>query len=235
MKAAIIAAGEGRRLREGGVTVPKPLVKVAGKPLIARVIDAAVQAGASSIACIVNDIHPQVRRFLDATRWPVPLERVVKTTPSSMESLFQLASLLQAEPFLLFTVDAVFRQPVLDAFVNEIQAFPDADGVLALTDHVDDEKPLWTRIDSSRRIVALGEDAPPTPYITAGFYHFSPRIFELMAEARRRRFTALRQFLGLLVASGFRLYGAAMAKTVDVDHPDDIEKAEMYLTEANGS
>lgn len=231
MKAAIIAAGEGSRLAAGGISTPKPLVPVAGEPLIGRTIRAAAAVGASSIACIVSERSPELIDYLQTTPWPVPLDLVVKTTPSSMESLFALAPLVSDQPFVLLTVDAVFHFRLLEGFVAAATDFGQADGVLALTDHVDDEKPLWAELNHEDRIVSLGDRARPTPYITAGFYLFRPIVFSLIRESRANRFSALRMFLGLLVERGCKIYGVPVAKTIDVDTPADVAAAEAYLKE----
>jgi len=235
MKAGIIAAGLGERLRKGGITTPKPLVPVAGEPLIARTIRAAAALGASSVACIVNARFPEVADFLQGQSWPVSLELVVKDTPSSMESLFHLAPLLREEPFLLLTVDAVFAVETLSEFVARAREFHDARGVLALTDFIDDEKPLWVRTDGRQKIIALGEAAGPSTHVTAGFYYFQPEIFSLVSAARTAGLGALRRFLGLLVESESPMYGISVAKTVDVDLPEDIAKAENFLRRHYGS
>jgi NDP-sugar pyrophosphorylase family protein len=232
MKAGIIAAGKGERFARVGVSIPKPLLSVGGEPLIARAIRAAASLRVTSIACIVNDLNPAVANFLRSGSWPVPLELVIKTTASSMESLFSLAPLLSDEPFLLFTVDAVFRFKTLETFFVKACAFKDAQGVLALTRFIDDEKPLWIRVDGHHKIVAMGETARPSRYVTAGFYYFRPDIFEMMSSAQSNRVNALREFLSFLMEKNDSLYGVPVAKTVDVDYPADIEKAERYLKKA---
>ncbi len=235
MKAGIIAAGMGERMTKGGIPVSKPLVPILGDALIARVIKAAHSAGAESVACIINEVNVEVKTYLERGPWPLPVDLVVRTTPSSMESLFGLQPLLGGEPFLLFTVDAVFRPEVPSLFLSKALTFSDAGAVLALTDYVDDEKPLWAKMDdSSGRIMRLGPEARPTPFVTAGLYHFGPDIFTLIPEARRRNLGALREFLALLTESGFPLYGVPIPKTIDVDHPADIQKAEDYLRETGG-
>ena len=55
MIGGIIAAGEGRRLREAGFTVPKPLVPVAGVPLIDGVVRNFLATGISTLTVIVNE------------------------------------------------------------------------------------------------------------------------------------------------------------------------------------
>jgi NDP-sugar pyrophosphorylase family protein len=230
MKAGIIAAGQGDRLIQGGILVPKPLVTIGGEPLIARAIRAATHVGVTSIACIVNDLNPAVAEYLRSTSWSVPLELIVKTTPSSMESLFSLAPLLSDEPFLLSTVDAVFEFNLLRRFLTKARRLS-GDGVLAVTRFVDDEKPLWARLDKDQKIVALGEEARPGRYVTAGFYYFKPEIFSMIDAARIKGLNALRQFLDLLLKNNYSLYGVPVSMTVDVDTPEDIEKAHKYLEE----
>jgi NDP-sugar pyrophosphorylase family protein len=233
MKMGIIAAGTGERLARGGVAIPKQLVPLGGKPLIARVIEAGAQLNISSIACIVNDLNPSVAGFLRSTQWPVPVEMVVKTTPNSMESLFCLAPLLSDEPFILFTVDVVCARQVVRDFFQEAVAIQDSKGVLALTDFVDDEKPLWAAVNGSNRITALGDAALGSRFVTAGFYYFSPDIFAEIAPAHRKKLSALRQFLGHLLDKGYPIHGVRVPKTIDVDYPEDMEKAEAYLREIN--
>jgi len=228
MKAGIIAAGRGERLIKGGVLIPKPLIQVNNEPLIARMIRAAHHVGVSSIACIVNDQDTGVADYLRSSSWPVPLELVVKTTPSSMESLFSLAPLLRDEPFLLLTVDSIFEFEALRGFVAKAHRLK-GDGALAVTSFVDDEKPLWVRFDKNQKIVALGDKARPTQYITSGFYYFNPDIFSLIYAARAKRLNALREFLGFLLEGGFNLYAVHVSKTIDIDYPEDIKKAQRYL------
>ena len=235
MKMGIIAAGTGERLAAGGVHTPKPLVPIAGQPLIARAIAAGVAAGADAVACIVNDLHPEVARFLRAERWPVPVEVVVRTTPNSMESLFALAPHLDDGPFLLSTVDAVCAPQTVARFVGAASALEGSDGALALTRHVDDEKPLWAAVDERSRVTALGAAAAGGGFVTAGVYYFTPGIFAEIGAARRAGFTALRRFLAHLVDSGYRLHGLPVGQTVDVDHPADIDAAEALLKESGAA
>jgi len=229
MKAGIIAAGLGERLVRGGVTTPKPLVEILGEPLIARTIRAASEAGAEEIACIVNDVYPETADFLRNTSWPVPLNLVVKTTPSSMESFFQLEPYLRDASFLLLTVDAIFPKGLLGTFVQKAKARKDAHGVLAVTPYVDDEKPLRVVLDTNHRIVDMGTGVHESSHITAGFYYFSPVVYNEMTLSRKRKYSAFREFLTHLVNNNYSLFGEEVGKTVDVDVPVDIEKAEDFL------
>lgn len=229
MKAAIIAAGLGERLRQGGYTQPKPLVPVAGQPLIDYVLGAVSAAGLRQVACIVNEQSDGIEAHC-RQRWPdLRFEFVRRTTPSSMESLFTLSPLLTDDRFLLLTTDAVFAASALCNFLAASNSRTDADGVLAVNGFVDDEKPLWVALSSGGRITALGPAARPSGLVTAGFYVFSCTIFREIAVARAASFRALREFLGHLLARGYRLYGEQVSKTVDVDRPEDLGVAEAFV------
>jgi len=229
MKAALIAAGHGERLRESGIEVPKPLVPIAGRPLIDHVLGGVAAAGLSEVACIFNEDFDAVEEHCRKVDHGLHLEIVRRTTPSSMESLFTLAPYVRDSRFLLLTVDAIFGPDVLPNFLAEAARSEGADGVLAVNSFIDDEKPLRVVLDDDGRITALGPEAAASPVITAGFYVFEPGIFAEIEAARRARFTALRQFLGHLLGQGYRLAGATVPKTVDVDRPEDIATAEEFV------
>lgn len=217
MKGAILAAGTGDRLRAGGVSTPKPLVKLLGKTLIERVIEGMKAAGADEIHCITNE------QFAPRLRLPADVHLVVKTTPSSMESLFELSKFMGEETFLLSTVDAVFRPQQMVDLVRASRG----DGTLAVTEDRGEEKPLRVAMDADGRITALS--VPKSRHITAGFYTLSGKVFREIDEARRRKFTGLRYFLGMLVEKSYRIYGHPVGRTVDVDTPEEIARAEEFL------
>jgi len=227
MKAAILAAGKGERLSKAGVETDKPLISINGRPLIERVIQAAASAGATDGACIVNEESPSLYRYLSSTTWPLPMRVVRKSTNNSLESFACLAPFLRGEPFLLFTVDAVFRLSALTRFL--IGARRLGSNVLALTRFIDDEKPLYVDIDPRHAVCAVDGDAIARRYVTAGFYYFEPAVLDLIADARALGLNSLRQFFRFLVRSGYPLFAVRVSKTIDVDRPEDIEAAENYM------
>ncbi|MBR4929270.1 MAG: NTP transferase domain-containing protein, partial [Bacteroidaceae bacterium] len=83
MTFAIISAGEGSRLSQEGVALPKPLVLLNGTAMIDRLIQIFTRNGADKIVVIINNETPQTKAHLLKLQeeWPVPVELVVKTTP----------------------------------------------------------------------------------------------------------------------------------------------------------
>jgi hypothetical protein len=110
-----------------------------------------------------------------------------------------------------------------------------AGGVLAVTPaHADDDSPLWVAIDDARRVVAVGPEAAPTArHVTGGVYAFAPsartRAQETLASGAHR----MRIFLAGLVAAGARVTAVEVACMIDVDHRQDLERANrLMMTES---
>lgn len=228
MKAGIIAAGLGERLCAAGVTTPKPLLPVGGQPLIARAIATARAAGASSVACIINNETTQVRRFLDEHDFGIPLEIVQRTTANSAESFLALRPMLEQAPFLLLTVDAVIAEAAITALVARGRSLPQAAGVLGITATIDDEKPLWVEVDATHRIRTLGDPARAR-FVTAGVYFLHPVVYAVADAVAPRPWKALRVLLASILARGHPLYGYDVGVAIDVDRPEDIAAAERLL------
>jgi glucose-1-phosphate thymidylyltransferase len=64
MKAIIPVAGAGTRLRPHTYTQPKPLIPVAGKPIICFIVDKLVAAGVRDFVCVIGYLGDKIRDFL---------------------------------------------------------------------------------------------------------------------------------------------------------------------------
>jgi len=107
MKAMVLAAGRGERLRPLTDRVPKPLVEVAGKPLLAWQLERLARAGVREV--VVNVAHRAeaiMARFGDGAAWGVAI--AWSREPEPLETAGALAyarPLLGAAPFLLVNAD----------------------------------------------------------------------------------------------------------------------------------
>jgi NDP-sugar pyrophosphorylase family protein len=217
----IIAAGEGRRLREAGFTVPKPLVPVAGVPLIEGVVRNFLAANVSALTVIVNEDEQGCVEWL-AARFPaLDLRFIVRTTSSSLESFTRVLAAAPAGPILVSTVDAWCRPDDFVAFVEAARRRPAGATVLAVTPLVADESPLWAMLDDDGRIRSLGGISGNV--VTAGIYLVPARVRALTPPPGLGR---LREFLAWLVTTGEMVYGETIDRVVDVDRSADVSVAE---------
>ena len=207
MNYAIIAAGEGSRLAQEGVAKPKPLVELQGEPMIGRLINIMLRCNAQSISIIVNEHMTEVREYLESLQLPVPLNLVVKTTPSSMHSFWHLSRVIPDGKFCLTTVDTIFREQDFKGYIDSFEADESHDGMWAVTPFVDDEKPLWVDVDEMMNITA----------------------FRVLDQCIEQGISRMRNFQRALVEAGYRLQAYSIDKIVDVDHAGDIITAESFL------
>ena len=230
MRFAIIAAGEGSRLASEGVKAPKPLIEIQGVPLIERLVRIFARQGADSINIIVNEQQPETLAHIRELQKLFPINVVVKSTPSSMHSLHALSHLLRGDKFCLTTVDTLFHE---EEFAEYIKTFKesDGDGIMAVTDYIDDEKPLYVDTDSQLDITAFcDKPTENSRYISGGIYGLTPKALDILDECMAEGIERMRNFQRRLVGSGMRLKAYPFTKIIDLDHAEDIEKAERFIS-----
>lgn len=227
----IIAAGRGDRLRTASAT-PKPLVQVAGRPLIEHVLHSMAAAGTSEIVVIINEESLAIRDYVSRSAWPFVIRWIVETTPSSMHSFLRVVETLTerdpAGPYLISTVDTIAPAAAYAQFAADAMRDGRAVAALALTSVIDDEKPLLVRIEGTK-VMAIGDDAADSRYATAGYYVVAPAILREADAARRDGLTALRVFLKRLLDRGYPMIGIPVPPSIDVDRPLDVDAAEAFL------
>lgn len=233
MNYAIIAAGEGSRLAQEGVELPKPLVRLNGVPMIRRLIDLMMECDAESLSIIVNEQMTQVREYLESLSLPVPFNLVVKSTPSSMHSFREVSRAFpESGKFILTTVDTIFRKEEFSDYVKAFAESDDADGYMAVTSFIDDEKPLYIDVDPDMWITAFRDEPfDGVTYISGGVYGLTPPALDVLDRCMDRGVSRMRNYQRALVDAGLRLRAYPFKKIVDVDHAGDIATAEKFIAE----
>ena len=233
MKFAIISAGEGSRLAHEGVALPKPLVPLNGEAMIERLIRLFMRRGAKEVVVIINNESPLTKEFLRKLQSELPVKVVIKTTPSSMHSFYELSPFLEGDKFCLTTVDTIFYE---EEFARFIEAFEksDADGMMAVTDFIDDEKPLYVATEQDLRITGFYDTpAAECKYISGGIYCLNSNALRTLHRCMEAGMSRMRNFQRQLVADNLNLVAYPFQKIVDVDHAEDIVKAEAFLSAYN--
>lgn len=107
MKAMILAAGRGERLRPLTESLPKPLVEVGGKALLARHLERLASAGFRKAVINVSHLAERItERFGDGAREGVTIDWSLEETPlETAGGIAKALPLIGAEPFLLVNSD----------------------------------------------------------------------------------------------------------------------------------
>lgn len=235
MHYAVIAAGEGSRLVEDGVALPKPLIPLAGQPMLGRLLEIFIRNQAECICVIVNQQMRTVQRYLD--EWKelhpsVDLRVMVKNTPSSMHSLSELCALLPDGPFICTTVDTVFKEQDFADYVSAYAAQSAESFLFGVTPFVEDEKPLWVEVDDNGYVSKFCDEGP-APYVSGGIYGLdksqAKTVLDMCLSTGKSR---MRNFQRALLESGICIKAHVFEKVMDVDHRTDLEHAEMWLAQS---
>jgi dTDP-glucose pyrophosphorylase len=172
----------------------------------------------------------EVRQYLEGLELPVPLHLVVKTTPSSMHSLWHLSRVIPQGKFCLTTVDTIFREEDFKGYIEAFEADQDHDGMWAVTPFVDDEKPLWVDVDDQMGITAFRDKAwDGARYVSGGVYAMTHEAFTVLDQCIEQGISRMRNFQRALIDACKHLQAYSIDKIVDVDHAEDIATAEAFL------
>ena len=225
MRFGIIAAGDGSRLASEGSGQPKPLIPICGMPMIERLARIFMNCGAERIAVIINDRNPDTIAYMEQMSSRMPIDLIVKSTPTPMHSLMELAPWLGHDRFCVTTVDTVFRESL---FHKMMQAFVDTqyDGIMGVTGFIDDEKPLYVDVDPDMLISRFHDEQEGSRYVSAGIYALKAPALDVLARCLESGQTRMRYFQRRLLEEGMRLKAFDMGPVIDVDHVGDIEKAQ---------
>ena len=198
--------------------------------MIGRLINLFCRCNAESISIIVNEQMTEVREYIESLSLDIPVNLVVKTTPSSMHSFFELSRVIPKGRFCLTTVDTIFREQDFRPYIEAMEADERYDGMMAVTDYIDDEKPLYVQTDDDLNITAFRDERyDGAKYISGGIYALNEKAIDVLADCMERGVARMRNFQRALVDAGLRLKAYPMGQILDVDHAGDIEKAENFI------
>ena len=221
MRFGIISAGEGSRLASEGFSQPKPLVPICGVPMVERLVRIMKGCGAERVAVIVNGENQETVSLLKG----LPVDLVVKKTPTPMHSLMELAPYLEGDRFCVTTVDTVFSESRFRAMMEEFQASP-FDGLMGVTSLIDDEKPLYVDVDSDMMIRGFHDAQDGCRFVSAGIYALKSQALDVLKGCVESGQTRMRYFQRQLLDAGMRLKAFDMGQVVDVDHVSDVAMAQ---------
>jgi glucose-1-phosphate thymidylyltransferase len=108
MKAVIPLAGKGTRLRPHTLTTPKPLVRVAGKPVMSYILDRFPELGIQEAVFIVGYLRDEVERYIREEYPDLKAHFVVQEVQDGTAGAIKLAEPWADEDLLIIFVDTLF-------------------------------------------------------------------------------------------------------------------------------
>ena len=100
---------------------------------------------------------------------------------------------------------------------------------MAITDNIDEENPLYVATNEQLHITGFNAADAGDRYISGGIYCLRPNALQTLATCLKEGKSRMRNFQRALVSDGLKLKAFPFTKILDVDHIEDIVKAENFL------
>jgi glucose-1-phosphate thymidylyltransferase len=187
VKALVLAAGKGTRLKPLTNTVPKHLLPAGNKPILFHVLDYIKEAGIKDIGIVISpDSGPYIEEAIGTgSQWGGKITFIVQSEPLGLAHAVKVArSFLDTSSFLMLLGDNLIQEGV-KGFLDDFQASR-ADASILLKEVSDPRAFGVAELDSSGRVVHLLEKPkkPRSNLAVIGFYAFSPEIHKAIAQTK---------------------------------------------------
>lgn len=246
MKAVILAAGKGTRM--GGLTseLPKPMLRVHGKPILEHILDGIAQAGVRDFFIVTGFRAEVIEQYCgDGTKWNVHIQYGRQITQDGTGKAPELAkNFVAGDDFILTYGDILvhpqtyqdmlrrYREGSFSGLVTTTGSQDVTKGAILFFDR--DfclrrliEKPSAAQLEQLR---AEGELKPGSiAWYNAGIYIFRPTVFDFTAKLQKspRGEYELTDAISALVTAGHRLAGLEIqGRWVDVRDPEVLASLE---------
>lgn len=174
MKAILIAAGEGKRMRPLTLVSPKPMVSVLGKPLLRWIIEG-LPKEITEIIIVIGYKGEQIKEYFGSQYAGRPITYVYQEKPLGTGHALHLCKHLikPGERFLYMLADDLHSTKAISELIKH--------GLGVLVREHSDPRPFGVlEVDSNDRILGIEEkpQRPKTNLVAVGVYVFDSTFFD---------------------------------------------------------
>lgn len=244
MKAMILCAGLGTRLKPWTLHHPKALVPVGGVPMLKRVAENLYSHGFDEITVNVHHFADQIIEYIDAGNLPMKHVNVSDESECLLDTgggLLHASHFLAADnsPFLVHNVDILSNADLNSLYECHLKSGRDI--TLLVSDRVSDRKLLFdkdmnlkgwinTKTKETRPVeLNVSED----DYLLAfsGIYVMSPSVFDVMRlNGFAGSFPIMDFFLARIPDVSIGGVSQCGLEIIDIGKPDSLKKANLEIS-----
>ncbi|UPV76311.1 sugar nucleotidyltransferase (plasmid) [Halorussus limi] len=234
MKAVILAAGKGTRLRPLTDDKPKGMVEIDGEPILTHCFEQLAELGADEFVVVVGYRKQDIIEHYDDEYEGVPITYSHQREQKGLAHALLTVEEHIDDDFMLMLGDNVFDANLGDVINRQQEDRADA---AFLTEEVPyEEADRYGVCDTNdygeiTDVVEKPED-PPSNLVMTGFYTFTPAIFHAchLVQPSNRGEYEISEAIDLLIQSGRTIDAIRMdGWRVDVGYPEDRDRAERLL------
>lgn len=217
----IMAGGLGTRLRPHTEKCPKPLLPVAGKPMLEHIIERAKNEGFNHFVLAIHYLGHMIEDYFgDGSRLQVKIEYLREDTPLGTAGALSLLSPKPDTPFLVSNGDVL-----TDIRYGDLLDFHTrhrAQATMAVRQH-EWQHPFGVVHTRGVDIIGFEEKPVSRSHINAGVYALEPSVLDCISEDERCDMPTL--FSRLQDSSERTIVYPMHEPWLDVGRPDDYEQA----------
>jgi UDP-N-acetylglucosamine diphosphorylase/glucosamine-1-phosphate N-acetyltransferase len=227
VKAVILAAGEGSRMRPLTYTRPKVMLPIANKPILEHLLIAASEAGIEEFIFVVGYCEAQVRDYFGkGEKWGVSIEYASQKKQAGTADAVRMVQERIEGRFLLLNGDIIVDS-------RDIAKILSRRGTVLSVIEVKDATDLGTVEASKRKVVRIYEkvEKPPSLLANAGLYLFTPEVFDAIARTEKspRGEYEITSTLQLMIDKGHDVWIQELGSWVSLNYPWDLLTANEVL------
>jgi NDP-sugar pyrophosphorylase family protein len=220
--AVIMAGGRGSRLRPLTDSVPKPLLKVGGKPIIEYNVERLNEFGIKSVHISINYLGDQlIEYFGDGEEIKMPIYYITEDTPLGTIGAVASAKNLTQEYVLVMNSDLLTNINFEDFFMTFVDG--NADMIVATTPYQVNIPYAVMELDGNK-VLSFKEKPTVTYYSNAGIYLFKR---SLVSSIPVNEFFNATDLMQAVIKAGKRLIHYPIKDYwLDIGKHEDFEKAQ---------
>ena len=226
MKAIILAAGEGNRMRPLTYTRPKVMLPIANKPILEHLLIETRKAGIKEFIFITGYHDEQIRDYFGSgDKWGVNIDYCTQRRQLGTADALKMVKGLVDGNFLVINGDILVDQ-------KGINSLTDKSNTTVSIFKVKDTRDLGVVELSKGKVVRIHEktEKPPSHMANAGLYLFTPDIFDAISQTSKspRGEYEITDSLQLMIGKGYHISSQEISYWLDFTYP-------WYLLPANES
>ncbi len=220
MKAVILAAGEGNRMRPLTSNRPKVMLPVANKPILEHLLIEAKEAGIKEFIFIVGYCDEQVRSYFGkGEKWGVTIAYSEQRKQLGTADAIRMVAGIVDGSFLVINGDVVVSRKDIGRLLKNGR------NTMSVIE-VEDPRGLGMVELSEDKVTNIYEKTqkPPTLMANAGLYLFTPEIFEAISQTEKspRGEYEITDSLQLLMDTKEGLHFQEITSWLDISYPWDL-------------
>jgi len=223
LKAVILAAGEGNRMRPLTSNRPKVMLPVANKPILEHLLIEVKDAGIGEFVFVVGYCDEQVRSYFgDGEKWGVKIAYSEQRKQLGTADAIRMVGGEVDGNFLVINGDVVVSSEDIKRLMKN------SHNTMSVIE-VKDPRGLGMVELSEDRVVNIYEKTqkPPTLMANAGLYLFTPEIFDAISRTEKspRGEYEITDSLQLLMGTKQGLHYQEIKSWLDLSYPWDLLRA----------